>query len=163
MDTRELTVCRRGERVQYAALPYRRRSGGLEVLLLTSRDTGRWVLPKGWPMKGKTPSAAARREAREEAGVVGRVGKRPIGMFHYPKGLPGGLVVVCEVFVFPLAVEKQLERWREQGQRSLRWFAPSEAAQLVQEPELADLLDAFGPSDILIGPRHRANRSDTPD
>ena len=142
MDPRQVTVCSEGELVQYAALPYRL-SGGLMVLLQTSRDTGRWVLPKGWPMKGEKPYSAARREALEEAGVVGPIGRRPIGTFHYPKRLADGAVVTCEVHVYPLAVESQRKRWPERRERTQRWFKPEEAAQLVQEPELAALLVAF--------------------
>ncbi len=142
MDATEVRVCSEGERVQYAALPYRL-SGGLMVLLQTSRDTGRWVLPKGWPMKGRTPYSAARREALEEAGVVGSIAKRSIGTFHYPKRLADGGTVMCEVHVYPLAVEGQRKRWREHRERTQRWFTPHEAAQLVQEPELAALLRAF--------------------
>jgi 8-oxo-dGTP pyrophosphatase MutT (NUDIX family) len=140
--TRKPKVCQRGEKVQYAALPFRR-SDGLQVLLLTSRDTGRWVLPKGWPMSGKDPAAAAKREALEEAGVVGRIANRPIGTFHYPKRLADGAIVTCEVHVYPLEVERQRTRWREQRQRAQRWFTPQEAAQAVQEAELAALLQAF--------------------
>ncbi len=147
MDIEALTVCSQGERVQYAALPYRL-SGGLMVLLLTSRDTGRWVLPKGWPMRGKTPYSAARREALEEAGVVGPISRRSIGTFHYPKRLADGGTVTCEVHVYPLAVESQNRRWRE---RTQQWFTPDEAARVVQEPELAALLRAFMLSDDAEG------------
>jgi 8-oxo-dGTP pyrophosphatase MutT (NUDIX family) len=146
MGTRQPAVCSDGERVQCAALPYRV-SGGLMVLLQTSRDTGRWVLPKGWPMKGEKPYSAAKREALEEAGVVGPIGRRSIGTFHYPKRLPGGGVVTCEVHVYPLAVESQRKRWRERRERTQQWFTPDEAARMVQEPELAALLRAFMLSD----------------
>src|SRR5580700_8279053 len=78
-------------RIQYAALPYRSTgSSGTEVMLLTSRQTKRWIIPKGWPMRGKTPHASAAREAFEEAGVIGQVAKRPIGSYSYVKGLEGG-------------------------------------------------------------------------
>ncbi len=147
MASRKPKVCQSGERVQYAALPYRH-AGGLEVLLLTSRDTGRWVLPKGWPMSGKGPASAAKREALEEAGVVGKIAKRSIGSFHYPKRLSDGATVTCEVHVYPLAVERQRRRWSEQGQRDQRWFTPQEAAQVVQEPELAALLQTLEPVDF---------------
>ena len=120
----------------------------MKVLLVTSRDTGRWVLPKGWPMKGRKPRSAAKREALEEAGVVGRIGKRSIGTFHYAKRLADGELVTCEVHVFPLAVIRQRKRWPEQRQRALRWFAPEEAAQVVQEPELAALLEAFAATKV---------------
>jgi 8-oxo-dGTP pyrophosphatase MutT (NUDIX family) len=95
------------KRVQYAALPYRQSGGPLmEVLLITSRDTGRWIIPKGWPLKGKAPHKAAAREAREEAGLVGKIHRRPIGSFSYEKRLKGGKIVVCEVQVFGLKVLK---------------------------------------------------------
>jgi 8-oxo-dGTP pyrophosphatase MutT (NUDIX family) len=130
--------------VQYAALPYRV-TDGVEVLLLTSRETGRWVLPKGWPIAGKSPRASARQEALEEAGVVGRVCKAPIGAFHYDKRLEGGGLVTCKVVVYPLEVTHQRKHWPEQGQRTIGWFAPGDAALAVLEPELAILLHAFTP------------------
>ncbi len=141
--------------MQYAALPYRLEDG-LQVLLLTSRETGRWVLPKGWPMSGKGPASAAEQEALEEAGVDGKIGKRPIGTFHYPKRLADGVVVICEVHVYPLAVERQHARWREQGQRTRRWFTPADAADAVQEPELAALLQALDLDELERPPKPRA-------
>jgi 8-oxo-dGTP pyrophosphatase MutT (NUDIX family) len=146
VEVRKARACRKGERVQYAALPYRL-TGGLMVLLQTSLDTGRWVLPKGWPIRGEKPRFAARREAREEAGLVGAIAKRSIGAFHYPKRLPDGRTVTCEVHVFPLAVEGRSKRWPERSKRTQRWFTPEEAAQVVQEPELAALLEGFTLSD----------------
>jgi 8-oxo-dGTP pyrophosphatase MutT (NUDIX family) len=127
--------------MQYAALPYRLRNG-VEVLLITSRDTGRWVLPKGWPKKGQKPRASAAREALEEAGIKGKVGKTAIGSYCYGKRLPQG-VLSCTVEVYPLAVERQMSRWAEQGQRTVSWFSAEDAARLVEEAELANLLRAF--------------------
>src|SRR3984893_9736085 len=93
-------------RVQYAALPYRRKgNSSTEVLLVTSRETGRWIIPKGWPRKGKAPHKAEAREAREEACVLGKIERRAIGSFSYEKRLKGGKTVVCDVKVFPLKVE----------------------------------------------------------
>lgn len=134
-----------GEAVQYAALPYRV-VDGLEVLLVTSRETGRWVIPKGWPMKGRKPHWAAEREALDEAGVVGRIGKHSIGAYSYAKRLLDGVTVDCLVHVYPLAVEQQQATWREQHQRTARWFTPEEAAEVVQEPALAALLRTFSPA-----------------
>jgi len=131
-----------GVGVQYAALPYRLRDG-LELLLISSRETGRWVLPKGWPMKGKKAHAAAAREALEEAGVKGKIGKSAVGTYSYGKRLANGAVVDCTVEVYPLAVERQLERWPEMNQRTCRWFSPSEAAGEVAEPELGALIKVF--------------------
>src|SRR5712672_3403470 len=95
-------------RVQYAALPYRLNGKTrTEVMLVTSRETQRWIIPKGWPQKGKAPHDSAAREAFEEAGVVGAVGKRSVGSFPYQKRLKNGGVTVCEVHVFPLRVRRQ--------------------------------------------------------
>lgn len=131
-------------RQQVAALPYCRRGGSLRVLLVTSRETRRWVLPKGWPIPGRRPHHAAAREAWEEAGAVGRAAKRPVGAYAYCKRLPGGDAVSCAVTVFPFAVERLAERWPERGERARRWAAPEEAAALVEEEDLAALLRAFG-------------------
>jgi 8-oxo-dGTP pyrophosphatase MutT (NUDIX family) len=131
-----------GANLQYAALPYRARED-LEFLLITSRETGRWVLPKGWPMKGKKPHACAAREAFEEAGVKGEIGRSAIGCYRYVKRLPNDVAVTCSVDVYPLMVERQLKRWPEQNQRSLAWFSAADAASLVDEGELAGLIEAF--------------------
>jgi len=125
-------------RVQYAALPYRR-SPRTQVMLVTS-GTGRWIIPKGWPMKRKTPHAAAAREALEEAGVVGRIGKEPMGSFTHKKQLKEGQVLVCEVQVFPLEVTHQRKSWPEKGKRDVQWFSPAEAAKTVQQPVLSEMI-----------------------
>ena len=130
--------------LQYAALPYRRGEDEVEILLVTSRETQRWVIPKGWPMKGKAPYAAAAREALEEAGVVGKVGKEAIGVYHYVKRLKNGAPLDCVVDVFPLQVVRQRKRWPEQGQRTGHWFSVPEAAEAVDEPELQELILRFG-------------------
>src|SRR5215469_14784500 len=114
-------------RVQYAALPYRvNGSARAEVMLVTSRGTQRWIIPKGWPQRGKTPRQSAASEAFEEAGVVGAVGRRPIGSFSYRKRLKRGVVVDCEVRVFALKVKRQHKCWPEQGQRRSAWHTPAD-------------------------------------
>ena len=130
--------------VQYAALPYRWADGAVQILLVTSRETGRWVLPKGWPMARKKPYAAAGREAMEEAGVTGKIRKTPIGSYVYLKRLKDGGALVCTVKVFPMEVARQLKRWPEQEQRTPQWFTPEDAAQGVHEPDLAALIRGFG-------------------
>jgi 8-oxo-dGTP pyrophosphatase MutT (NUDIX family) len=127
--------------LQYAALPFRRRADlTIEVMLITSRDTGRWVIPKGWPVPKLTPRNSAAHEAREEGGIVGRIGERPIGRFHYDKRLSDGSSTHCEVEVFALEVERQMKSWLEKDQRRTRWFAVAEAAVAVDEPELRALI-----------------------
>ncbi len=128
-------------RIQYAALPYRRRGKSrTEVMLVTSRETGRWIIPKGWPKSRKAPYACAAREAREEAGVVGKVGRSSIGSYSYQKRLKRGQVVVCQVDVFPLEVKRLEKSWPEKGEREVQWFTPKAAAETVSEPVLSDII-----------------------
>jgi len=125
---------------QYAALAWRHSGRGREVLLISSRDTGRWVIPKGWPNKGLSPAQTAAREAYEEAGLGGQISKKPIGEFEYGKRLENGRVQPCKVEVFAMEQMVQHPDWPEQGQRTLQWFSVPEAAEAVQEPELKDII-----------------------
>ncbi|WP_341874508.1 NUDIX hydrolase [Methylobacterium nodulans] len=126
---------------QVAALPIRLTQDiGLEVLLVTSRETKRWVVPKGWPMKGMKGHEAAAIEAREEAGVIGRISKKPAGYYTYDKRQPDGRTDPCRVAVYVLTVTEQLETWREKGQREMQWVGSEAATVLLQEPELASLI-----------------------
>lgn len=130
-------------RRQVGALPFRRLpEGEMLIFLITSRETRRWVIPKGWPMKGRKPYEAAAREAYEEAGLVGHIGRRPLGLYLYEKRLKSRDSVLCQVKVFPLEVRKQLRNWPEQGEREGRWFQPSEAAEAVVEAGLAGIIRA---------------------
>ena len=128
---------------QCAALPLRRVNGRLEVLLVTSRETKRWVIPKGWLIAGLTAAQSAAREAHEEAGVEGRIAPAPLGSFVYEKRLKDGVLRPVRVEVFRLDVEAELDAWPEAVERSRRWMAPAEAAMLVAEPELAVLLQGL--------------------
>ena len=129
------------KRVQYAALPYRRkRNSRTEVLLVTSRDTGRWIIPKGWPGKGKSPHKSAAREALEEAGVIGRISRRPLGAFSYKKRLKDGKVVVCEVQVFVMKVKRRAATWLEKGQRRVKWLPRTKAAKAVRDRVLGTII-----------------------
>ena|SRR5262249_53061767 len=126
--------------VQYGALPYRRNeSAQMEVMLVTSRETRRWIIPKGWPHKGRAPHRSAAREAYEEAGVVGRVRRQPVGSFSYEKHLTTG-IVVCKVHVFALEVRRQSRTWPERQERELKWLSPGQAAKAVKEPMLAKII-----------------------
>lgn len=138
-------MLRRPPRQQYAALCHRRKkkTDEVEVLLLTSRDTGRWVIPKGWPMDGKKAHAVAEREAFEEAGVRGNVEKEPFGFFSYEKKLKNGVKVVCLVEVHLLEVIDMVKNFPERESRRLEWVSPEEAARRVNEPELRNLFLAF--------------------
>jgi 8-oxo-dGTP pyrophosphatase MutT (NUDIX family) len=128
-----------GYRAQVAAIPVRRAANGLEVLLISSRETRRWIIPKGWPMKGRKDHQAAAREALEEAGVSGKVHKLPIGAYTYQKRLAVG-VQPCRVMVYVLEVDKERSNWREKDQRRREWLSPETAAEQIQEPGLARLI-----------------------
>ena len=128
--------------VQVAALPVRVRQEVPEVLLITSRETGRWIIPKGWAQKNRSPRAVAAHEAYEEAGLVGTVGKRPIGSYRYVKQLSPTSTVVCKVSVFLLRVEQELDDYLESAARQRCWLSPDEAADRVQERGLSKLLRA---------------------
>ncbi len=133
--------------LQVGALCWRRSArSGPRVLLITSRDTGRWVIPKGWSMRNRTEAEAAAREAFEEAGITGEVSPRSIGIFGYLKKMPRGRDVPCVVRVYPLAVREMLRHYPEIGQRRMRWLKPAKAARKVDEPELAKLIRSFEPS-----------------
>ncbi|MCT4556572.1 MAG: NUDIX hydrolase [Pelagimonas sp.] len=126
---------------QIAALPLRREANGdIKVLMVTSRGTGRWVMPKGWEMDGKKPWRAAEIEALEEAGAKGFISSEVLGTYRYPKVMNDGSIVPCVVRVYPMYVEKLKRNWKERHQRTRRWFSPKAAAKRVDEQELSDLL-----------------------
>ncbi|WP_051492152.1 NUDIX hydrolase [Roseivivax isoporae] len=137
----DATDCACRSEQQIAALPLRlSRKRGLEVLMITSRDTGRWVMPKGWPMDGKKPWTAVEIEALEEAGARGFVSKDPIGTYHYLKRMAEEADIPCHVTVYPMVVDHLKKVWKERRERKRRWFTVKSAAKRVHEPELADLL-----------------------
>ena len=129
---------------QYAALPYRfDAAGGLEILLVTSRSTGLWIIPKGWPADGLAPHLSAAKEAWEEAGVQGVAQPQPVGVFRHRKSLTRRMLTVT---VYPLEVREQLDRWPERLQRQRRWFTPADAAHAVAERALRRIIQAFQPA-----------------
>jgi 8-oxo-dGTP pyrophosphatase MutT (NUDIX family) len=144
-------------RRQVAALPWRAALGAdgadLEILLVSSRETRRWVIPKGWPMRGKADHLAAAQEAYEEAGLDGRIVEQPIGEYPYLKRLKSGVGRPVTVDVFPLEVTGEHAAWPEKGQRVLQWMSPVEAALAVQEPELRDLIARFAGVELPVEER----------
>ena len=139
--TKRLLTPIRGSRLQVAALCWRA-SPVLEILLVTSLRTRRWILPKGWPHEGLTLAQSAAREALEEAGVTGTVAAEPIGRYHYLKDKDGS-ALPCAVEIFPLFVTGTRADWAEKGARELQWLPPEQAAAKVSEPALRQLLQNF--------------------
>ncbi|SOC92119.1 8-oxo-dGTP pyrophosphatase MutT, NUDIX family [Rhizobium sp. AN5] len=134
-------------RQQYAALCFRYTGSGeeIEILVVTSRTSARWIIPRGWPMKRKKPHEAAAIEAWEEAGVRGRVRKDAVGRYTYLKMLDSGDVVPCVVDVFQIEITGEETSFKERGERLLEWVRPDEAARRVREIELKSLLVDFRP------------------
>ncbi|MBN9218153.1 MAG: NUDIX hydrolase [Mesorhizobium sp.] len=132
---------KKGERIrQVAAIPFQlNERGDIEVMLVTSRTTRRFIVPKGWPMKGKSGRKAAAIEAQEEAGVLGRTLKQPAGTYSYWKRLANRFVRV-DVIVYLLEVTEELADWQEARRRQRAWLTPAEAAMLIDEPDLSTLV-----------------------
>ena len=128
---------------QVAAIPFRlAEDGSIEVMLVTSRETRRFIVPKGWPMKGKSGRKAATIEAEQEAGVVGKALRKPAGTYSYWKRLATRFVRV-DVTVYLLAVTEERADWQERSSRQRSWLSPADAALLIDEPELATLVAAL--------------------
>ncbi len=151
-------------RAQVAALCWRMHRGQVQVLLITSRDTKRWVLPKGWPVDGLTAAAAAVREAWEEAGVKGQITAEPLGCYGYDKVVGPDAALPCVVTVFGMRVKTVANRFPEQKQRRRKWFSQSGAALLVAEPALQALLRILkvGPGGTLCAYATASRPDDTP-
>jgi 8-oxo-dGTP pyrophosphatase MutT (NUDIX family) len=139
---------KRDVRTQFAALPYRIVRGKCEVLLITSRETGRWIIPKGWPEDGMTAAASAAREAWEEAGIEGRVSDTCLGIYSYLKVLDRRDRMPIVVAVFPVQVRRLHDDYPEKGERKRKWFSRKKAAARVQEPELGLMLKGFDPGQL---------------
>jgi 8-oxo-dGTP pyrophosphatase MutT (NUDIX family) len=133
-------------RAQFAALCYRVVKDKIKVLVISSRGTGRWIVPKGWPMDGKTPAEAALQEAWEEAGVIGKVRPTPLGLYSYQKIQDGAPDFPCLAVVYAVKVKSMAKDFPEAGERRLKWVSRKKAAGLVDEPELSRILLDFDPS-----------------
>ncbi len=139
-----LPLLQRPKRVQVAALCYRNTDLGKSVLLITSRDTGRWIVPKGWPIDGLDGPGAALQEAWEEAGVLtAEIHSDAIGFYSYDKGLGEGLTVPVEAQIYLTKVVETSADYPDSDVRKRAWFPPADAADLVQEPELKAILRAL--------------------
>lgn len=131
--------------MQYGALPYRLgESGALEFLLVTTRESGRWIIPKGGPIKGLKPSKSAAQEAFEEAGIRGTIGAKPLGVFTFDKNMrETGLTVPCEVRVYPLPVKRQYKIYPEVSERMARWFNAQDTLDALKDAGLREIIELF--------------------
>ena len=137
---------KRGVRTQFAALCYRVHNDETQILLVTSRTSRRWIIPKGWPVEGATPAEAAATEAFEEGGVKGKTTNVCIGFFSYTKVIDKDESLPCAVSVFPVKVKKLLDDYPEAKERKRKWFSQKRAASLVREPELKKIIKHFDPA-----------------
>jgi 8-oxo-dGTP pyrophosphatase MutT (NUDIX family) len=128
---------------QVAALPWRQGEAGVEILLVTTRTTKRWVVPKGWTMDGKADHEAAAIEAFEEAGVKGEINANPVGHYGYVKVLQSGKARHLKVRVFALEVTESLDVWPERADRQRQWVSPQQAMAIAGEPELIPVILKF--------------------
>ncbi|MEW9919323.1 NUDIX hydrolase [Marimonas sp. MJW-29] len=135
---------RKGDvRTQFAALCYRVRRGKVQILLITSRGSQRWIVPKGWPMEGKTPAASALREAWEEAGVIGKASETCLGVFSFGKSVGDAGDLACVAMLYPVEVKTLAKKFPECAERRRRWVSRKKAARMVAETDLARLIENF--------------------
>lgn len=128
---------------QIGALCYKLEEKKLKILLIKSRRSKRWVIPKGWKLATMNSRMSVAVEAWEEAGVQGKVSKRPIGFYHYRKADKDQSFFTCEVKVYSLNVLKLKKKFPEMSERKSKWFSFSDASMLVDEPELKKIFLKF--------------------
>jgi 8-oxo-dGTP pyrophosphatase MutT (NUDIX family) len=146
-------------RTQLAVIPFIMHQGQPLILMVTSRETRRWIVPKGWQEKKVKDRDQAAREAFEEAGVIGIISDKPIGNYRYEKRLKDGRLKPLDVAVYALNVEEVLDDWPEMEERERRWMTPAQAAMAVQEGALAALLLSMAVSPPVAA--CKANRAST--
>ncbi len=151
MDSADFLVATAPARTQCGAVCWRMHRGHIEVLLITSRDTGRWVIPKGWPIDGLDLAASAEREAWEEAGVRGHLLADPIGLYGYDKALGPTASVPCAVSVYALRVAELAPKFPERKQRRRKWFSAAKASRKVAEPDLRALFQSLAEAPDRLG------------
>lgn len=136
---------KRDVRTQFGAICYRVEHGKVQILLITSRRSRRWIVPKGWPMDGKSPARAAAIEAWEEAGAIGEESADCVGLYSYTKDAGKIGPFLCVVSLFAVKVKRTSRDFPESHQRKRKWVSPKKAANMVEEPELAKVLRNFKP------------------
>lgn len=130
---------------QSGVIPFRRRKGRIEVLLVTTRERQRWITPKGYIEPKLSADESAAKEAFEEAGLRGKVWRERLGTYSYVKlDAADRPLYPCDVVVYPMEVEKEADKWPESNQRKRRWLRLGKAAEKVENAELGSLIRALG-------------------
>ena len=132
-------------RAQIAALCFRYRGGKLEFCIVTTRSTGRWIIPRGWPTHKHTPYDGAAIEAYEEAGVRGRAYPDSVGAYSYDNPMGDDLTPVM-VVVYAIHVTDTAKKWPEKGQRKRKWLSRKKAVAKLTEPGLRQIVANFDPA-----------------
>ena len=128
---------------QIGALCFWSTDKNIKILLITSRRSRRWIIPKGWKVDKMSNRKSVALEAWEEAGVQGRVSDRPVGTYYYRKRSNKDEFLTCAVKVFALDVKARKKKFPERGERKLKWVNPTSAIDLVSEPELKKVIKNF--------------------
>ncbi len=120
---------------QSGVVPYRKKSGKIEILLITSMKKKRWIIPKGYVEFNMSAFESAKKEAYEEAGIIGTNETAELG--HYNRKKPAGLTTVK---VFSMEVTEELEEYPEKKARKRKWFPQKEAAEIISMPEVGQMI-----------------------
>ena len=144
---------------QAGVIAYRVVDEKIQVLLVTSRETARWIIPRGNIAAGSTPAQAAKREALEEAGLKGAItSSMPLGMYTYFKKLPSGEARAATVEVYLLRVKEQVKKWPDKRERKCAWVSLAEAVEIIEEPGVVPLLNRLAEfEDSLVHPMAAAS------
>ena len=138
-------------RAQFAALCYRFRGNKLQVCIVTTRSTGRWILPRGWPTHKQTAHDGAAIEAFEEAGITGRVCPNALGTYVYNKLINDETAPIL-VVVYAIDATHFAKKWPEKKQRKRRWVSQKKAVSKLQEPGLKHIVSNFAPVRLDVAP-----------
>lgn len=120
---------------QSGVIPYRIKDGKIEVLLITSLKKKHWVIPKGYIEFNLSPFESAKKEAFEEAGIIGENETVELGNFENNKSIG-----ICHTKVFAVKVAKILDDYPEKDFRKRKWFNLKEAAEAVRIPQISQMI-----------------------
>jgi len=120
---------------QSGVIPYRRKNGELQVLLITSMKRKKWILPKGYIEFNLSPFESAKKEAYEEAGVIGANETVEVGSFRIKRSIG-----VCDIKVYSMEVIEVLDDYPDKELRKRKWFSVKDAADNISIPEVSGMI-----------------------